>query len=241
MEWWQSFYGDIYRVLIETPRWTWLVDGLWISLQVSLYGILLGIVLGLIIAGMKMTKGKVLGINWLDKIVTKFLNGIAYIYLDVIRGTPVLVQLFIWRFVIFSGTGVSWLNVAIIAVGFNSGAYVAEIIRAGVLSIDKGQTEAGRSLGLTAGTTMGFIVMPQAIKNILPTLVNEFIILIKETAIVGFIGVPDLMQAARRVEGVSFVPWVPYLAVAIIYYVIIKILTVFLGKFEQHLRKSDVR
>jgi len=241
MEWFQSFYGEFYRVFIDPPRWTWLVDALWVSLQVSLYGILLGIVLGLIIAAFNMSKSTWLGIGWLDKTITKVLNGIAYIYLDIIRGTPVLVQLFIWRFVVFSGTGMSWLNVAVIAVGVNSGAYVAEIMRAGIMSIDKGQTEAGRSLGLTSGKTMGFIVLPQAIKNILPTLANEFIILIKETAIAGFIGVADLMQVAQRIGGATFNVWLPFITVAIIYYIVIKILTILLRKFERWLRKSDVR
>jgi len=221
------------------------MDGLWVTLQISIFGILLGIALGAIISSMRMSKvnvfGKYLGLDFLDKIINGFNRGVSYLYLDIVRGTPAVTQLFIWHFVIFNTPAVSRMTVVVIAIGVNSGAYVAEIIRAGLMSIDKGQAEAGRSLGLTSFRTMVFIVTPQAIKNILPTLVNEFIVLIKETAIVSFAAVADLNREAIRIRGVTFHPWMPIIAAAIIYYIIIKILTIFLRRLEKKIRKSDAR
>jgi len=242
--WWESFSNDFYQNFIYDDRWQWMLNGLWITLQVSVIGILLGIVLGIIIAVMRMTKVDFFhkfGLGFLDKISNWLLFWISYVYLDIIRGTPAVTQLLIWHFAIRPILGVDPIVTAMIAIGINSSAYVAEIIRAGVLSIDKGQTEAGRTLGLSTFTTMATIVMPQAVKNILPTLVNEFIVLIKETAILGFAALDDLNRAARHITANTLDVWTPLVVAAIMYYIVIKILTIFLRMLERRLRKADVR
>ncbi|MCL2837807.1 MAG: amino acid ABC transporter permease [Oscillospiraceae bacterium] len=244
-EWFANLSHHFYRNFIYDNRWEWLLDGLWVTVRVSIAGIILGIILGCIVAAMRLSKvnifGKYFGLGGIDKVINKILRIISYLYLDIVRGTPSVTQIFIWYFVFFAPTNVPRIIVAIIAIGFNSGAYVAEIMRAGVLSIDKGQTEAGRSLGLTSFSTMGFIVMPQAVKNVLPALVNEFIVLIKETAIISFIAVQDLNRAAVVIRGRTFHAWMPIIAAAVIYYIIIKILTIFLRRLEKKIRQSDAR
>ena len=163
-------------------------------------------------------------------------------YIDIIRGTPVVVQLMIFYFVILGPlTSLSKLNIAAIAFGCNSAAYVSEIVRAGILSIDHGQTEAGRSLGLTEGMTMRFIIMPQAFKNILPPLGNELIMLIKETSILGYIGVVDLARAGEQIRSRTMDAFLPLMAVAIVYYVLVKTLSFLLKILERRLRESDQR
>lgn len=171
----------------------------------------------------------------------KFLRAIGKIYTDIIRGTPSVTQLMIIYFVIFATVDIEKWIIAAIAFGINSGAYVSEIIRAGILSIDKGQTEAGRSLGLNAYQTMTRIVIPQALKNIFPALCNEFIVLIKETAIVGYVGLMDIQKAGDFIKSATYEAFMPLIGTAIIYYVLIKVLTLILGIFENKLRKSDIR
>ena len=201
--------------------------GLSVTIELSLGAVMLGIFIGLIIAFMSMSK-------------VRILNSISKLYVDIIRGTPAVTQLLIVNFVIFASLRNVGLWVGIVALGINSGAYVSEIIRAGILSIDHGQTEAGRSLGLTSRQTMTHIVIPQAIKNIIPTLANEFIVLIKETAIVGYIGVEDLTKVGQVVISRTM-SVVPLFATAVIYFLLIKILTIFLRKLEKKLRASDNR
>ena len=171
----------------------------------------------------------------------KLLNIIGKIYTDVIRGTPSVTQLMIIYFVVFATVQWEKWIIAAIAFGINSGAYVSEIVRAGILSIDKGQTEAGRSLGLNASQTMFSIVIPQAVKNIFPALCNEFIVLIKETAIVGYVGLVDIQKAGDFIKSETFEAFMPLIGTAIIYFVLIKLLTFGLGFVEAALRKSEVR
>jgi len=204
-----------------------LLGGLLVTIQLSLGAVILGVIIGSIIAAFRMS-------DW------KVLRGIASVYLAVIRGTPAVTQLLIVNTVIFGTFRGMGLWVGIVGLGINSGAYVAEIIRAGILSVDKGQTEAGLSLGLSRSRTMAFIVMPQAIKNILPTLVNEFIVLIKETAIVGFIGVGDLTRVAAQIMSLTFNPTVLFISAGM-YLVLIGIVTMLLGLLERKLRSSDTR
>lgn len=173
-----------------------------------------------------------------EKVSRGFIGGI---YTDVIRGTPSVTQLMIIYFVIFASVQLDKWIIAAIAFGINSGAYVSEIIRAGILSIDKGQTEAGRSLGLSAFQTMSRIVIPQAVKNIFPALCNEFIVLIKETAIVGYVGLMDIQKAGDFIKSATFIAFMPLIGTAVIYYVLIKILTLSLGRIEARLRKADAR
>lgn len=156
-----------------------------------------------------------------------------------IRGTPSVTQLMIIYFVIFASVQLDKWIIAAIAFGVNSGAYVSEIIRAGILSIDKGQTEAGRSLGLNAFQTMSRIVIPQAVKNIFPALCNEFIVLIKETAIVGYVGLMDIQKAGDFIKSATFIAFMPLIGTAVIYYVLIKILTLVLKQIENRLRRAD--
>jgi len=247
MTWFQNFANEFYRNFIYDDRWVWMLEGFGITLQVSFFGILIGIILGVIVAAMRITQINFFykfGLGFLDKILNWTIRAVSYLYLDIIRGTPAVTQLFIWHFVIFTASTLGNIDrvwVATIAIGVNSGAYVAEIVRAGILSIDKGQTEAGRSLGLPAIKSMGFIVMPQAVKNILPTLVNEFIVLIKETAIISIAAVVDINRAAVQIRSLTFNAWMPLMTAAIMYYIVIKILTIFLRKLERRLRQADIR
>ena len=167
------------------------------------------------------------------------LNFLAKVYLTVIRGTPVLVQLLIIYFVVFASVDINKIIVAVMAFGINSGAYVAEIFRSGIMSVDKGQTEAGRSLGLNPAQTMRLIIIPQAFKNVLPALINEMIVLLKETAIIGYIGTIDITKAATLVQSRTYDALVPLLSAAIFYLILVMILTYFMGKLERRLRKSD--
>ncbi len=223
-----SVRNGIYDTLIEGGRWEWILGGLGYTLLISLVAVLLGLVIGVLAALGKLSKIK--PIKW-----------VASAYIDIIRGTPTLVQLLIIYFILFGSVNLEpWLAGAL-SFAINSGAYIAEIVRGGILSVDKGQTEAGRSLGLTASQTMTSIVMPQAMKNILPALANEFIVLIKETAVIGMVSNIDLLGAVRRVQGITYDAFYPYIIAAIIYYIVIKILSIGLARFEARLRKADER
>lgn len=217
---------SIYLNLIRDNRYMSFVKGLGISLRLTLYAAIIGSIIGLVIALARLTNNKVL-----SYIATK--------YIDVIRGTPVVVQLLIIYFAVFASTSLSRVTVASIAFGINSGAYVAELIRAGIQAVDKGQMEAARSVGLSYAQAMRFVVIPQAIKNILPAMGNEVITLWKETAIAGFIGLDDLMRGAEIVRGRTFSNYTPYLVIALIYLYITALLTMLLGKVERRMRQSD--
>ena len=230
--WMADFSNEFYKSFIKDDRYKLLTSGIGVTIKVSLLAIVIGILIGMLIALCNLSKRK----------FPKILGGV---YTDSIRGTPSVTQLMIIYFVVF-GSWLSMVNldkwiVAAIAFGINSGAYVSEIIRAGILSVDHGQTEAGRSLGLSAFQTMTRIVIPQAVKNIFPALCNEFIVLIKETAIVGYVGLMDIQKAGDFIKSATFQPFMPLVGTAIIYYVLIKILTLALRQVEKRLRKSDVR
>lgn len=223
-----KFSKDFYKCFVKDDRYQLLLDGIGVTIEISLLSALIGMILGFLIALCSLSKSKIL----------RFLGKV---YTDIIRGTPSVTQLMIIYFVVFAM--IQWPKwiIASIAFGINSGAYVSEIFRAGILSIDKGQTEAGRSLGLTAVQTMIYITIPQAIKNIFPALCNEFITLIKETAIVGYVGLVDIQKAGDFIKSQTFIAFMPLIATAVIYFVIIKALTLLLGAIEKKLRKADVR
>ena len=228
MTWFASIADKFERCFIVDDRYLLLLKGIGVTIEVSLVAVVLGIIIGFLIALCNLSKSRVL-------------RTIGGIYNDVIRGTPSVTQLMIIYFVIFATVDWPKWVIASIAFGINSGAYVSEIIRAGIMSIDKGQTEAGRSLGLSASQTMVRIVMPQAVKNIFPTLCNEFIVLIKETAIVGYVGLMDIQKAGDFIKSATFEAFMPLIGTAVIYYVLIKLLTLGLGRIESALRKSDLR
>lgn len=230
----QSIWEKISQTLLTDDRYIYIVKGLGNTLVMTLGAILLGIVIGLLIAAIKVAPGK--------SIVHKTLRVLADAYLTVIRGTPATVQLMIIYFVILAPfKSLDKVTVAIVAFGINSGAYVAEIIRAGILAVDRGQMEAGRSLGLNYNATMRHIVLPQALKNILPALGNEVITLLKETSVAGFIGTMDLTLAANMIRSQTYESMTPLLLVAAIYLVIVMFMTWALRKLEGRLRKSDHR
>lgn len=226
---WSSDFADMfYKCFIREDRYRLLLSGIGVTIKVSLLAVIIGILIGILIAMCNLS-GK------------KFVKAIGGIYTDVIRGTPSVTQLMIIYFVIFASVNLDKWIIAAIAFGVNSGAYVSEIIRGGILSVDHGQTEAGRSLGLNAFQTMTRIVIPQAVKNIFPALCNEFIVLIKETAIVGYVGLMDIQKAGDFIKSATYEPFMPLVGTAVIYYTLIKILTLALRQVENHLRKSDVR
>ena len=229
----QELKNEFILNFIEDNRWKYIVDGLKITLIVTIFAVLIGVLLGFLIAIVRTTHDKT------GKL--KILNAICKVYLTVIRGTPVVVQLMIIYFIIFGSVDISKVLVAIIAFGINSGAYVAEIFRSGIMSIDNGQFEAGRSLGFNYAQTMMYIVMPQAFKNVLPALVNEFIVLIKETSIIGYIGMMDLTKGAMLIQSRTYNAFWPLMAAAAIYLVIVGILTWGMNKLERRLRESDIR
>ena len=227
-DWWAKQQADFTTCFIEEDRYKLLLSGIGVTIKVSLFAVALGLVIGFLIAICNLSKKK--GLNLIGKV-----------YTDIIRGTPSVTQLMIIYFVVFASISWSKWIIAGIAFSINSGAYMSEIIRAGILSIDHGQTEAGRSLGLTGGQTMRYIIVPQAVKNIFPAMGNEFITLIKETAIVGYVGLVDIQKAGDFIKSATFKPFMPLIGTAIFYFVIIKLLTIALRKIEVKLRKSDVR
>ncbi len=228
-----NFYERFANAFIAGDGYMMMLSGLGSTLILAVASLVIGIVLGTLVAIVKVAplKGK----------PGKVLNAIANAYITVIRGTPVMVQLLLAYFAIFSNVGMPAIIVAIIVFGVNSSAYVAEIIRSGILAVDIGQTEAGRSLGLSYGQTMKKIILPQGIKNILPALGNELIVLIKETSVAGFITVFDLTRAARAIVARTYDAFVPYLVLAGVYLVIVSIATYFVHMVERRLRQSDKR
>lgn len=233
MQFLSDFWDRIYLNLIEENRYLFLVNGLKITLIVSLFAVLLGVTLGLIVAVIKVVSR--------NNKKLKPLEIIANVYVTVIRGTPMMVQLLIIYFVVFASVDVSKIIVAIVAFGINSGAYVSEIIRAGILAVDKGQEEAGRSLGFSASQTYRYIILPQAIKNIIPALGNEFISLLKETAVVGYIGLQDLTMGGDIIRSRTYDAFVPLITVALVYLLIVMILSYLLKRLEVRLRRGDQR
>ena len=229
-EWWNDFVDAFVLNFIKDDRWKFLTDGLMVTLEVTVFACLLGVVLGFLVAIIRSTHdstGKL-----------KIPNFLCKVYLTVIRGTPAVVQLLIIYFVIFGSTDIDKVIVAIIAFGINSGAYVAEIVRAGIMSIDKGQTEASRSLGLSFFQTMRFVIIPQAFKNVLPALANEFIVLLKETSVCGYIALQDLTKGGDIIRGLTYNAYMPLIAVAIIYLIMVCILSALVGKLERRLSNS---
>ena len=227
----QELKKEFILNFIEDNRWKYIVDGLKITLIVTIFAVLIGVLLGFLIAIVRTTHDKT------GKL--KILNAICKVYLTVIRGTPVVVQLMIIYFIIFGSVDISKVLVAIIAFGINSGAYVAEIFRSGIMSIDNGQFEAGRSLGFNYAQTMMYIIMPQAFKNVLPTLCNEFISLLKETSVSGYIALQDLTKGGDIIRSRTYDAYMPLIAVALIYLAMVMIFTKLVSLLERRLRNSD--
>lgn len=233
MDFFNNFAESFYDNFIKEERWRYLTDGLKNTVIITILAIIIGIILGFLIAVIRATHDKTgkLGI----------LNFFAKIYLTVIRGTPVVVQLLIIYFVIFGSVNINKILVAVLAFGLNSAAYVAEIVRSGIMSIDNGQFEAGGSLGLNYPQTMISIILPQAFKNVLPALANEFIVLLKETSVAGYIAIADLTKGGDTIRSQTYDPLLPLLAVAVIYLVIVMFLTYLITKLERRLAKNDKR
>lgn len=227
----ENLHHQFNRYFVDNGATEWWLTGLKTTLLVTVLALCIGVVLGLLIALIRSTHeqtGKL-----------KLLNIVARVYLTIIRGTPSMIQILFFYSVIFATVNLNNIVIGGIAFGINSGAYVAEIFRSGIMSVDKGQTEAGRSLGLNSAQTMRLIIIPQAFKNVLPALINEMIVLLKETAIIGYIGTIDITKAATLVQSRTYDALVPLFSAAIFYLILVMILTYFMGKLERRLRKSD--
>lgn len=210
---WENLKEQFILNFIKDNRWHYLSNGLKVTLVITFFAVIIGLVLGAFSA---MIRSKYEHTGKL-----KLLNALCNIYIAVIRGTPVTIQLLIIYFVVFSGMKIDKTLVAVIAFGINSGAYQAEIFRAGIQSISRGQFEAGRSLGFNYNQTMHYIILPQAIKNVIPTLANEFIVLLKETSVAGYIALIDLTKAADIIRSKTYSAFMPLIAVALIYLILV--------------------
>lgn len=230
--WWEEISRKFYGAFISGDRWKLYFSGLGVTLEIAFFAAIVGLLIGVVVALMKLSTRR----NGKKTIWAMIANA----YIDVIRGTPSVLQLLIMWFVIMKSSRNGTL-IAVLSFGINSGAYVAEIVRAGIMAVDKGQSEAGRSLGLSKAQTMIYIIIPQAIKNVLPPIGNEFIVLLKETAIVGYVGLSDLTRMANQISSRTYEAFMPLIGAAVIYFVIIKILTILLNMLERRLRKSDNR
>ena len=226
----ENFAKSFYLNFIKEDRWRYIADGLLVTLEVTFFACLIGICLGFLVAIIRSTYDKTRKL--------KIANAICRGYLTVIRGTPVVVQLLIIYFVVFGSVDINKVLVAIIAFGINSGAYVAEIVRSGIMSVPEGQAEAGRSLGFNYVQTMRYIVMPQAFKNVLPALGNEFIVLLKETSVSGYIALQDLTKGGDIIRSRTFAS-MPLLAVALIYLCMVMLFQFFVTRLERRLHRSE--
>lgn len=232
---WNDLKADFHKNFIEHDRWLTILNGLWTTIRLTIFALLIGIVLGFIVAFVRCTYDK------LDKKdpLLRFFNWLCNVYLTLTRGTPVVVQIMIIYFVIFMPIGLNKFLSAVICFGLNSGAYVAEIVRGGIMSIDDGQTEAGRSLGFGYMPTMFHIVFPQAFKAVLPALANEFVVLLKETSIAFYIGLGDLMYAGNAIRAATYSAFMPLVTVAIIYLVMVLALSKLVSLLERKLRSNE--
>lgn len=229
----------VYKCFIFQNRYNMYITGLGNTLLLTLFALIIGVVLGVVVALIRVSWDKNhTEMHPLPKAVLGFFNAISKVYLTVIRGTPAVVQLMIMYFVIFASSR-NKIMVGALSFGINSGAYVAEIIRGGIMSIDIGQTEAGRSLGFGYVPTMRYIILPQAFKTVLPTLVNEFIVLLKETAVAGYVGLSDVTYAGNIVGGNTYDYLFPLLLTALIYLILVIFFTFLMGKLERRLRNSE--
>ena len=237
-----EFIDDLKFVFIEKDRYLQLLTGFLNTLKITAGALLIGVIIGIVIASVRTSYDKnresMKLRGGLGYYVLGILNTVCKVYLTIIRGTPVVVQLMISYFVIFAASD-NGVLVGIFAFGINSGAYVAEIFRAGIMSVDNGQFEAGRSLGFNYFQTMRYVVIPQMFKAVLPTLCNEFIALLKETSVAGYVGVIDLTKAGNVIAGRTFQYFIPLITVALIYLVMVMILSWLVGRLERRLRKSD--
>lgn len=227
----EDFIVRFTNNFITDNRWKYLADGLGTTFVITFFAVIVGIALGFCVAIIRASADKT------GKM--KLPNAICKLYLTIIRGTPVMIQLLIIYYVIFGSSAVDKRIVAIIAFGINSGAYVAEIVRSGIMSIEEGQFEAGRSLGFNYSETMWYIILPQAFKNILPALANEFIVLLKETSICGYIGLMDLTRGGDIIRSRTYEAFMPLIAVAVIYLLIVMALSAGVNRLERRLRTNE--
>ncbi len=238
--WFQEFQADFTLNFIDDNRWEFLLTGLQNTLIITFFACLMGIVIGGFVAGVRSSHDKLIEElpRGARRSFLRVSNFLCNAYLTIVRGTPVVVQLMIAYYIIFASSR-NGVLVAIIAFGVNSGAYVAEIFRSGIMSVDKGQFEAGRSLGLSYMETMRYIITPQAFKNVLPSLANEFIVLLKETSVSGYVAIRDLTMGGNIIRGATYEPFLPLFAVAGIYLALVCFFTYLVGKLERRLRNRD--
>ena len=228
-----SVKEDFYLNFIKDDRYLWLLDGLKTTLIITVFAVIVGLIIGFLVAIIRSAHDKSGSF--------KILNAICRVYLTVIRGTPTMIQLLIMNFVIFGSVSVNKIIVGGLAFGINSGAYVAEIVRSGIMSIDQGQTEAARSLGLSQTMNLRYIILPQALKNILPAIANEFVVIIKESAITYTIGVQDIMSAVNAVKGATFIIIEPLLVATAIYFCLCFPTSKLIAYFERRMSHGDKR
>ena len=226
-----GFKESFYQNFIEKDRWQYLLTGLENTLLITIFAVLIGVAIGFLVAIIRASHDKNGSL--------KILNFICRVYLTVIRGTPTMIQLMITYYIIFASVNVSKIFVAVCAFGINSGAYVAEIVRSGIMSIDQGQFEAGRSLGFNYVQTMRLIILPQAFKNVLPALGNEMIVLLKETSIRGYVGTMDLTKGGDIIRSTTYEAYLPLFGVAAIYLVIVMLMTAGVNRLERKLRTNE--
>ena len=242
---WQTIYKEIYLNVIKDDRWLSYLRGLEKTLEVSLLAIVVGLLLGTVLAILRLPQiqhmdGKGKGfLKQLGAGVCRFLSKAAGFYINLMRGTPLLLQVLLINYGIFGSVRIDKLIIGVIACGLNSAAYVAEIVRGGIMSVEKGQTEAGRSLGLSGFRTMMYIVLPQAAKSALPAMCNEFIALIKETSVLSYIAVTELTKAGDYIRSRTFSAFTPYIVSGLLYVAVTLTLTALIGKLERRLRSSD--
>ena len=241
----QTIYKEIYVNAIRDNRWQLYLNGLWVTLQVSFFAIVVGTLLGTILAVLRLpevTELSYRGRNPLKRAamgILKFFSWFAKLYIDIIRGTPLLLQVLIINFGIFGSIRIDKVIIGVIACGLNSAAYVAEIVRGGIMSVDRGQTEAGRSLGFSGPATMMYIILPQAAKSALPALCNEFIALIKETSILSYIALTELTKAGDYIRSRTYSAFTPYIISGLLYLLVSVVLTRLIGRLERRLRNSE--
>ena len=230
-----DFKAKFILNFIEDSRWKYITEGLGTTFSVTVFAIVLGTVLGFLVAVIRSTADR----NEHSPFIIKVLDRICKVYLTIIRGTPAMIQLLIMYYIVFTSPNISKVIVASLTFGINSGAYVAEIVRSGIMSVDNGQFETGRSLGFNYTQTMWYIIAPQAFKNVLPALANEFITLLKETSICGYIALTDITHGANVIRSQTYEPFLPLLGAAIIYLIIVTLLSAGVTRLERRLRTDE--